>query len=165
MVCCSRSNFVHFSDLRANCDTLQLVFDPLAKAEANYKLGQPFAVPKLHRQIGRWDQLAIYGMDSKYHPRIPITSGFKEPNIVVQYCLCRRAASQDGRVRYEQTERFDLSEADVSGIGRWIRENIDRVNFLVDARLGVPVLTLLESFLQCRLKPRYEGFKSQRLQG
>jgi hypothetical protein len=38
---------------------------------------------------------------------------------------------------------------------------VDRVNFLVDERLGMRVLTLLEAFLQCRLNPCYEGFKSQ----
>jgi hypothetical protein len=53
----------------------------------------------------------------------------------------------------------DMAEATV---GTWIRENVDRVNFLMDECFGVPVLTLLETFLQCRLKPRYEGFKSQR---
>jgi len=41
-------------------------------------------------------------------------------------------------------------------------ENLDRTNFLLDERLGIPVLTLLEAFLQCRLRPRYEGYKSQR---
>jgi len=60
-------------------------------------------------------------------------------------------------------ERLGLGAIDDAGVGRWIRENVDRVNFLLDERLGVPVLTLLETFLQCRLKPRYEGFKSQRI--
>jgi len=60
-------------------------------------------------------------------------------------------------------EQLGLGAVDEAGGGRWIRENIDRVNFLLDERLGVPVLTLLETFLQCRLKPRYEGFKSQRI--
>jgi hypothetical protein len=45
--------------------------------------------------------------------------------------------------------------------GVWIRTNVDRIDFLLDVSCGVPVLTLLESFLQCRLKPRFEGFKSQ----
>lgn len=56
-----------------------------------------------------------------------------------------------------------LNEINEASVGRWIRENIDRVNFLMDERCGVSVLTLLETFLQCRLKPKYEGFKSQRL--
>ena len=60
-------------------------------------------------------------------------------------------------------ERLGLDDIAVASVGRWIRENIDRVNFLMDERCGVPVLTLLETFLQCRLRPRYEGFKSQRL--
>jgi hypothetical protein len=59
--------------------------------------------------------------------------------------------------------RFNLSGVDEANVGRWVRENIDRVNLLMDERVGIPVLTLLETFLQCRLKPRYEGFKSQRL--
>jgi hypothetical protein len=56
-----------------------------------------------------------------------------------------------------------LNEINEASVGRWIRENIDRVNFLMDERCGVSVLTLLQTFLQCRLKPKYEGFKSQRL--
>lgn len=60
-------------------------------------------------------------------------------------------------------QRLELPHVDEASIGRWIRENVDRVNFLMDERIGVPVLSLLESFLHCRLKPRYEGFKSQRI--
>jgi len=59
-------------------------------------------------------------------------------------------------------ERIGLGDADRAEIGNWIRTNVDRVNILLPASLGVPVLTLLESFLQCRLRPRYEGFRSQR---
>jgi hypothetical protein len=51
-------------------------------------------------------------------------------------------------------ERHGMINIDEASIGRWIRENIDRVNLLIDERLGVPVLSLLEVFLQCRLKPR-----------
>jgi len=58
-------------------------------------------------------------------------------------------------------ERYGLSEADTPRVGQWIRESVDRFNFLIDERLGMRVLTLLEVFLQCRLSPRYEGFKSQ----
>ncbi|MDP2739385.1 MAG: hypothetical protein Q8O82_11990 [Pseudorhodobacter sp.] len=54
-----------------------------------------------------------------------------------------------------------LGKNDRAAIGNWIRANVDRTNFLLRTELGVPVLSLLESFLQCRLRPRYEGFKSQ----
>ena len=59
-------------------------------------------------------------------------------------------------------ERIGLCEVEIAEIGDWIRANVDRVNILLPVKVGIPVLTLLESFLQCRLRPRYEGFKSQR---
>lgn len=59
------------------------------------------------------------------------------------------------------------AEIGVSGLtvetaGDWIKKNTDRTNFLINIEYGVPVLTLLEAFMQCRLKPRFEGFASQR---
>lgn len=47
-------------------------------------------------------------------------------------------------------------------ISELIKEKTDRVNFLIDEHLGPFVLNLFEAFVQCRLKPKYEGFKSQR---
>jgi hypothetical protein len=38
---------------------------------------------------------------------------------------------------------------------------VDRVDNLLPARFSVRALTHLESFQQCRLQPRYEGFRSQ----
>ena len=46
--------------------------------------------------------------------------------------------------------------------GEWIKKNTDRTNFVLDATHGPALLTLLEAFLQCRLKPQFEGFASQR---
>lgn len=57
--------------------------------------------------------------------------------------------------------RILLTEAEIAQVGSWIRANVDRVNFLIDERHGMRVLGLLEAFVQCCLKPRYEGFKSQ----
>ena len=47
-------------------------------------------------------------------------------------------------------------------VGDWIRTNTDRCNFLLDSSYPIRLLTLLESFLQCRLDPVFEGFPSQR---
>ena len=47
-------------------------------------------------------------------------------------------------------------------VGNWIKTETDRVNFLLDQKLGIPVLSLMESFLQCRLRPKFEGFGSQK---
>ena len=57
---------------------------------------------------------------------------------------------------------FGDATFDETDVGQWIKDHIDRVNFLLDAQQGMPVVTLLEAFLQCRLMPKYEGFKSQR---
>ena len=50
----------------------------------------------------------------------------------------------------------------VDTVGQWIKEHTTRSNFILDARIGMPVLNLLEAFLQCRLRPVFEGFQSQR---
>ena len=49
------------------------------------------------------------------------------------------------------------SRPDERHIGDWIKRNIDRENFYLDGKTDKLVLSLLELFLQCRLKPRYEG--------
>jgi predicted Zn-dependent protease len=50
----------------------------------------------------------------------------------------------------------------VESAGNWIKQNTDRTNFLLRLECGIPILTLLEAFLQCKLKPKFEGFSSQR---
>jgi len=56
-----------------------------------------------------------------------------------------------------------LTGDDIVDVGNWIRTHVDRVNFLIDKRFGRHVLALFETFVQCRLNPKYEGFKSQAL--
>ena len=51
-----------------------------------------------------------------------------------------------------------------STVGEWIRANTARHNFLLDSDYPIRLLTLLESFLQCRLDPIFEGFRSQKRQ-
>lgn len=41
--------------------------------------------------------------------------------------------------------------------GEWIKAEISRVNILLPAERGELLLSLLEAFLHCRLRPRYEG--------
>lgn len=47
-------------------------------------------------------------------------------------------------------------------IGAWMKHRLHRTDILLESSLGVRVLTLLESFLQCYYEPTYEGFASQR---
>jgi hypothetical protein len=41
--------------------------------------------------------------------------------------------------------------------GDWIRANTDRIDILLPATLGIPILSLLESFLHVRWNPIFEG--------
>lgn len=52
---------------------------------------------------------------------------------------------------------------DALTVGPWIRNNMRRVDILLDADVGIYALNLIESCLQYRFKPRYEGFMSQSL--
>ena len=51
---------------------------------------------------------------------------------------------------------------DTENIKNWIKNNIARVDIILDESLGIFVLNFLEAFLHCKLKPKYEGFGSQR---
>jgi hypothetical protein len=46
---------------------------------------------------------------------------------------------------------------DESTVGDWIRSNFQRVNFYLSAEQPLCLLTLLEAFLQCQLRPHFEG--------
>ena len=59
-------------------------------------------------------------------------------------------------------DKLGVSGITVSNVGSWIKTNVDRLNIYVGIDYGIPLLTLLEAFLQCRLRPRFEGFESQR---
>jgi hypothetical protein len=59
-------------------------------------------------------------------------------------------------------ETADVSVIDRSNVGDWIKRNTTRINILLPADWGIRFLTLAEAFLQCWLKPKYEGFESQR---
>ncbi|WP_372011385.1 hypothetical protein NBRC13296_12550 [Paenibacillus chitinolyticus] len=56
-------------------------------------------------------------------------------------------------------EFYSLSS---STVGDWIKNNVDRIDIEIDAKLGVFTLNLIESILHCLYLPRYEGFKTQR---
>lgn len=55
-----------------------------------------------------------------------------------------------------------VPELDKSSVSDWIKSHTDRINFVVDSKVGIDGLSLLEAFLHCRLKPAFEGFASQR---
>ena len=62
----------------------------------------------------------------------------------------------------KEKENLGLAHLDEANVGAWIKKETDRTNLLLDATIGIPILSFLESFLQCRLRPQFEGFPSQK---
>ena len=58
---------------------------------------------------------------------------------------------------------INVEGLDESNVSSWIKGHTNRVNFILNKELGIPVLNLLEAFLQCCLRPKFEGFASQRI--
>ncbi len=108
-------------------------------------------------------KIAVYvftiGVDALKVAKVGSKSGAR---YVAQHYSAGSSRSNLARSLLVDSARYG-GKFNAANIGAWICENVDRVNFLIDAHVGVAVLTLLEAFLQCRLNPRYEGFKSQRL--
>jgi len=52
---------------------------------------------------------------------------------------------------------LNLNFENQNNVGEWIKNNITRINLLLHEKHKIFLLNLLEAFLQCRLKPRYEG--------
>jgi len=55
-----------------------------------------------------------------------------------------------------------VSDVDFQSVSEWLKDETDRINILLDTEVGIDALSLLETFLHCRLKPVFEGFSSQR---
>lgn len=47
-------------------------------------------------------------------------------------------------------------------VGDWIKQNMRRIDIILDESLGIFALELIEAALHFRYEPRYEGFKNQR---
>ncbi len=62
----------------------------------------------------------------------------------------------------KESTNLGIVKLDEQMVGKWIKQNTSRINFCLDALFGKFVLTLLEAYLQCRLRPAFEGFASQR---
>ena len=61
---------------------------------------------------------------------------------------------------YSLNDKIEIQE----NVGTWIKQNTTRINLKLKSNRGAFALSLLEAFVQNRLKPKYEGFKSQRIE-
>ncbi|MNL42699.1 hypothetical protein D3C87_1651690 [compost metagenome] len=58
-----------------------------------------------------------------------------------------------------EMKKYNLTKENV---GLWIKKNVERVDIEIDECAGVFVQNFVEAALHCMLKPKYEGFESQR---
>lgn len=59
-------------------------------------------------------------------------------------------------------EKIGLTKSELLDSKEWLKQNTQRINFIINSHLGVGVLNLVEAFLIAKLSPVYEGFDSQR---
>lgn len=85
-----------------------------------------------------------------------------QPRYVSQHYNPKSSNSNLAKSILKDKEGLGAPALNEDSVGDWIKRHTDRVNFLISESQGFPVLTLLEAFLQCRLRPRFEGFESQR---
>jgi hypothetical protein len=57
--------------------------------------------------------------------------------------------------------RFALPLLKPNNVGVWIEQETDRFNFLIDKSFGIHLLSLMEIFIQCKLRPKFEGYVTQ----
>ena len=88
------------------------------------------------------------------------------PKSVARYCSQHygvNAPSTLAKSLIQHQARLNLSGLEEANIGNWICRNTTRINVLFSANHGPAALSLLESFLHCRLNPMFEGFESQKI--
>ena len=54
-------------------------------------------------------------------------------------------------------QQCEIDMLNEESVGRWIKENTNRCNFLIDISLNPIALSFLETFLQVRFNPLFEG--------
>lgn len=60
--------------------------------------------------------------------------------------------------------KLSVSGIDEHNVKKWICENTYRVNYILPINAGPLILSLFEAFVQCCLKPEFEGFSSQKIE-
>lgn len=87
------------------------------------------------------------------------------PKSTARYCSQHygmKAPSTLAKSLLANYSRLGIDRLDEASAGKWICENTSRINFLVPCSYGIFLLSLLEAFVQCRLNPEFEGFRTQR---
>src|SRR5215213_1768985 len=78
-----------------------------------------------------------------------------------QHYGSNRAPSSLARSLVKHQTAIDISGLDETNVADWICQYTCRVHFFIPSKYGIFALSLLEAFVQCRLRPQFEGFASQ----
>ncbi len=54
-------------------------------------------------------------------------------------------------------DQLNFIETDIENVGLWLKSNTNRDHFFLKSSQGPLLLALLEIFIQCRLRPIFEG--------
>jgi hypothetical protein len=57
----------------------------------------------------------------------------------------------------DQWPQLGIQKLDITTVGGWLRQHTDRDHFFLAATQPALLLSLLEAFVQCRLRPLFEG--------
>ena len=75
-----------------------------------------------------------------------------------------KAPSTLAKSLMKRQSSLGVTGLDDANVKAWICEHTSRVNFLISAKYDPFALSLFEAFVQCRLRPEFEGFASQHVQ-
>lgn len=106
-------------------------------------------------------KMAVYAFFLKGHAlKVGKVGANSDARYRSQHYNPNSAGSNLARSILANPARIGAAGVDDLNVGEWIRLNTDRINLLVPASLGDPMLSLLESFLHVRWKPVFEGRSS-----
>src|SRR5262249_8497011 len=116
-----------------------------------------------HRKLALPQNLsAIYVFSLSSKPKIVLKVGKAGPNSVARFVSqhylpssCKSNLAKSICANQSTWEILGISSVDHARAGQWLRAYTNRDHFFMEN--GAAALSLLECFLQCRLKPLFEG--------
>lgn len=90
--------------------------------------------------------------------KIGMVRSNSNPRFQSQHYSVNGAGSTLARSIVSNPDKVGGPRVDESNIGAWIRENTDRINFLVPSQYGDRIVRLLESTLHSRWRPIFESY-------
>lgn len=104
----------------------------------------------------------VYAFSLSSNPRVVLKVGKAGPKSVARFVSqhylprsCKSNVANSLCVETQVWEQLGISGLNEDSAGEWLRAYTDRDHFYMAQ--GAPLINLLEIFLQCRLRPLFEG--------